>query len=281
MPVLPWTNPTTWLGLVAATVLYLLIMLVSAAAWKLLLDGLGEPVLLSRAAIVWLLAQFAKYIPGNVAHFIGRVALAREYGISAARATVAITLETGVVIAAGSTIAIIALLTTGHRILGSVPRLPDAWELLLVMAVALFIPALAVWTVTRWRPGRLARLFDDDTTVPSATKLVLCFVIYIVGFVVAGIVLYAITRGAFAAEGASLPLLTGIFAVAWIVGFVTPGAPGGLGVREAILVASLGPIHGPGTALGIALYLRGVTVTGDALGFLIGLTLRRLLTQRT
>jgi hypothetical protein len=30
--------------------------------------------------------------------------------------------------------------------------------------------------------------------------------------------------------------LTGLFAVAWISGFIVPGAPAGLGIREAILV---------------------------------------------
>ena len=33
-----------------------------------------------------------------------------------------------------------------------------------------------------------------------------------------------------------LIMLTGAYLFAWIIGFVTPGAPGGIGVREAVML---------------------------------------------
>ena len=61
-----------------------------------------------------------------------------------------------------------------------------------------------------------------------------------------------------------LPL--GFFSLAWLVGYVVIGAPGGLGVREAAYVALLQPFVGDiGTLAAIALTLRLVTVMGDAL----------------
>jgi uncharacterized membrane protein YbhN (UPF0104 family) len=66
-------------------------------------------------------------------------------------------------------------------------------------------------------------------------------------------------------------LLIGIslFAAGWIAGFLTPGAPAGLGVRDAILLAGLTPLYGGREAVGITLVLRLVTTVGDGIGFLL------------
>ncbi len=61
--------------------------------------------------------------------------------------------------------------------------------------------------------------------------------------------------------------------------FRTPGSPGGLGVREVILVAALGPIYGAGPAFALALVLRVCNLAADGLGFVAGLALRRSLAQ--
>ena len=53
-----------------------------------------------------------------------------------------------------------------------------------------------------------------------------------------------------------------------------PGAPGGLGVREAVLLAAFGPIYGSGVAVGLTLCLRLVTTLGDAALFVGGLAMR-------
>jgi uncharacterized membrane protein YbhN (UPF0104 family) len=56
-------------------------------------------------------------------------------------------------------------------------------------------------------------------------------------------------------------------AAAWTAGFLTPGAPGGLGVREAVLVALLvGPL-GEGSALAVALAWRVATLGGEVIFF--------------
>ncbi len=59
-------------------------------------------------------------------------------------------------------------------------------------------------------------------------------------------------------------------ALAWLVGFVTPGSSAGIGVREAVLIAALeGTLGAPASAL-IALALRLVTVGGDVVFFTLG-----------
>ncbi len=113
--------------------------------------------------------------------------------------------------------------------------------------------------------------------LPSISILTICFLLSLLSYILMGLVVYTLTVGLFGESSAGFWLLTGIFAVAWITGFLTPGAPAGLGVREAVLVAALSPVVGRGTALGITVSVRLVTTITDGIAFLIGLAAGRVL----
>ena len=81
------------------------------------------------------------------------------------------------------------------------------------------------------------------------------------------ITLAAIARVA-ATAGPGARVLLMISATAWTLGFLTPGAPAGLGVREAVLVALLTPSAGEPAALTAALAFRAATLGGDLLFYL-------------
>jgi hypothetical protein len=225
-----------------------------------------------------MLSQFAKYVPGNVAHIIGRVALARRYGFALSRVVVAMTFEVGWNIVSAIIVAGVALLIEGPVLFAALPELPLEF-IAVALVAALAIPVASAWVLDRWRPAPLARLMKGvDVTVPGIASTFACVVLYGLGFVLAGFALDVLARGPLATVDSHLALLTGVFAFAWVAGFITPGAPGGLGVREAILVAGLSPVYGPGTAIALALIVRVCNVAADALGFLSGLALRRSLT---
>jgi uncharacterized membrane protein YbhN (UPF0104 family) len=57
------------------------------------------------------------------------------------------------------------------------------------------------------------------------------------------------------------------FALAWVLGFVVPGAPGGIGIREAVFVGLYSQVLGEGVVIGLALVLRIITSMGDLLSF--------------
>ena len=71
-----------------------------------------------------------------------------------------------------------------------------------------------------------------------------------------------------------------LFIAAWIIGSVTPGAPAGLGVRDAILLAGLGSLFDHRTALEATILFRGLSVVIDLAAFLIGLLLLRATAER-
>jgi len=57
--------------------------------------------------------------------------------------------------------------------------------------------------------------------------------------------------------------ITLIWPLAWLAGFVVIGAPAGLGVREALLIALLGHLLGSSNALLITILFRIILTLGD------------------
>lgn len=91
------------------------------------------------------------------------------------------------------------------------------------------------------------------------------------------ILLALIVTGGGELDGAAAGAAVAAFAASWIAGFATPGAPGGIGIRETALIALLTPLCGEATAVAAALELRLVTTLGDLLFFLYTLRLAPLL----
>ena len=64
------------------------------------------------------------------------------------------------------------------------------------------------------------------------------------------------------------------FALAFLLGFIVPGAPGGIGIREVFIVVLLSTTIGAGLALRIAVLLRFASIVGDFLRFAIACSIR-------
>jgi uncharacterized membrane protein YbhN (UPF0104 family) len=62
----------------------------------------------------------------------------------------------------------------------------------------------------------------------------------------------------------------------WAIGFVTPGAPGGIGVREATMVLILSQVMPPLESLLIPALMRMVTIAGDLFAFSLSYVMFRL-----
>ena len=71
------------------------------------------------------------------------------------------------------------------------------------------------------------------------------------------------------ADTGELTALTGAFLFAWIIGFVTPGAPGGIGIREGVMLFVCGDSFADRIVL-FVLVMRIGSVFADVAAFVIG-----------
>jgi len=273
-PPLHWSL-STYASFTAATILSALVTLLGGYAWVLLLRSCGEAVMTLEALVVFTLAQLAKYIPGNVAHHAGRIALAGSRGFTLSRVIFTMILEAGWLIAAAAILAMVWLLFMRDNLFKYMQEMPTVFQLAVAAALAIAFPLLVGWVLLKWRPGPLRKILGDAAVnTPSPGALVNCLLLYVLCFLFMGIASDLLVRGLFAVKESRIFLLTGTFAVAWVAGFLTPGAPAGLGIREAILLEVLGPIYGPGVAVGLAVFLRAVTTLADGLTFTVALIVK-------
>lgn len=277
MAVEQWTGAT--LRLMALALLFHLATYVSApCAWDASLRIVGIRAGYRKLARILMLSQFAKYLPGNVAHHVGRVLLAKRAGLPADGILVSMVLDTLILLLAAAVCATPALtlvwsLVQEHGSQGVRVLLILAALAVLVLAGLAFLPTLRQQLVRRI--AGLARLRRMEN-LPLLTR---AWLAHCLGFAFGGTALYLLCL-ALTGVHVSWLSITGIYTGAWLLGFIMPGAPAGLGIREVALLIGLSPLFGKDSAMAAAATLRLLTTTSDAIAFAIALAWDRVRPMR-
>jgi hypothetical protein len=256
----PWRLANTHLKPLAATVvggalLYGMAGFLLSSAWYQLLGTTSTTASIRWHHAVYGRTQIAKYLPGNVFHLVGRQVMGGRLGHGQARLALASLLE-----------ALLLLLTAAALSLPLVWRWLDQ-SLLWILAFA--GPVLALITA-RW-----ARRHDlafrgvaesaDQSRSPLVPRLLCAALLYGLFFLVVAGIFWTLALSVSDPSRPSIDLASSVsvVALAWLIGFVTPGSSAGIGVREAVLIAALEGSLGAAASGLIALALRLVTITGD------------------
>ena len=260
------TDPRLWPGLAATLAIYIGVILMGATAWQRLLTAFGETPARWSAERHLLLSQIGKYVPGNVAQYLGRAALSVKAGMRPTAVGAALMTETVLTVAGGFVATGLCLALAPRTVTTLLETLPgDAPIGWLVLGLAGFLAILILAALLSRRSGRLASL------PPIRLKPVIgAGALYFVSFLLLGLSLHLVTSLVSPQGAPSVALSISVFALAWIIGLVTPGAPGGLGVRDTILILGLAPVIGTSAALSAAILHRAVSVVGDVICFGIG-----------
>ncbi len=265
-------QPAGLATLAGGIVAYAVIQLFLSSAWRRLLLWLGEARMSATLChSIYGRSQIGKYLPGNVFHFAGRQYLAMQAGMAPGRVAASVAYEIAGLIAAGAGITL-----AGYPLYAaSNPWISAASALALVLAMLalpLALPALR----DRWPALRQFR--SPGTTLRGTLASWLPVYGFYLAFLLAlGVLLLGLIVSLTGAwPGTSSVLVIAAFAPAWLAGFLTPGAPSGVGVREAVLIFLLGPLLGEPEITLAALALRVVTLFGDVLFYGLG----RLLAMR-
>ena len=272
MPALDWRSSRVLGAIAAGAGLYLTSLAVMAYSWRILLRGFGEAPRRLHAEVIDLSTQVAKYVPGNVAHLVGRVALAKTAGYSVTRSTAALFVEhvlAGYLAVLLVGIGILATPEAYAAVAGYLPPKPLLIALLGAGIVLPFVMGPVNRAVGERMPQKLQELgghLDQLRKRDVAWGLLLMTVFFGLG---GGVVGYA-AEAVIDRSIEPIPAIV-VFAAAWVAGTSTPGAPGGMGVREMVLSLGLTPLIGGGPALSVALVTRLMTLLADLAATLIGL----------
>lgn len=240
--------------------------------WRALMREQGVVIGRGTAMCIIAVSQIGKYLPGNVGHFVGRGALARAEGLPLGPTVSTTLLEVVWTLALGAAISALTLLWwLDGRGGGTLAGINPIFMLLVGVGLAL-APWPGIYLLNRLTPGLAARLGGGQPVVlPRLGTTALIVLILLICFGLQGVSVWLQARALFGVESGSLIGFTLLFFTAWVAGYVVPGAPGGLGVREGIILALFSPVVGPGPALALGVSTRVMTTLGDGMAFLLGL----------
>jgi glycosyltransferase 2 family protein len=255
-------------GIAGSLVAALLALLAGFLGWRAVLADCGARLPLRGALRVFFLGQLGKYLPGSVWAVVAQVELGRGYRVPRRVSGAAVLIYMLVVLLSGLLLGLAGLWVLGPGVL-------DRWwwtlAVLPVGAVLLYPPVLnrllgAGLRLAR-RPPLPAALSTAGIGRAAAWTLV-AWVLY-------GVHLWVLGVDIGAGGGELLPESVVAFAAAWSVGFLAVFAPAGAGVREAVLLLTLGATMSIGQATVVALASRLLLSVGDLAWGLASLALPR------
>lgn len=260
-----------WTWLIPAAVLYVIGWMPSVWLWRALLLAMHQPALMWNVLRAYYVGHIGKYSPGKALVPLIRTALLKE-GASNTRtvlAFIAVAYETLVFMTAGAILGLaVAPFAIEDKLWSKIPpqlgwvqdyRLAFS---LTVIVVGFASTPLISWLFTKIGRGLIARRSPNQTKLPSissgliATGIAVCMLGWICHSLSVGFVIASIAHTGFNLN--HLPLWATACTVSTVGGFLAVFAPGGLGVREGLLIEVLKgqPEIGPALSVIVACVLR-------------------------
>lgn len=246
-------------ALLVALLIYLAAYVPMSLAWTLLARRCGAQALPGPLLRVFLVSQIGKYLPGNVGHLLGRAWMAQRIGVPVGTTAMALTLEMAGVLSAGALLAFatgLAAPATGDHLARYLPFVAAGLAAMLLAALLV----LSRKRVTARAPA-----------VGAFCLALVCYLLVFALLAAAHGVMLGMISGIWTAS--ALIQLTAAVLFSWLVGFLVPGAPAGLGLREISLMALLAGVYPAATVAFAVAAMRLVTMTGDGIACLAGLVL--------
>lgn len=259
----------SWPLVLVALALSFVGVLLAAMSWRSVSAGFGAPLGVRDAAVVYLVGQVGKYIPGGVWNLAASAELGHDRGVARRRIV-------GTLLLAALLSAVVGGLLTMLTMPG-VPGTPLAgrgwlaWlaplALLAVLPPVLDKVLSVMLQVSRQEPVR--DRIDLRTTAAACAWSLLSWLAF-------GLLVWVLAVAVGAEPGMTLLRLSvGGYAAAWIVGSALFFLPAGVGAREAVLGLALSPVLDPGGILVVVLLSRVLVTAGDLAGAGLALALSR------
>ena len=263
------TNKIKLMGLLLCFVAQTIIIICSCYPWLVYTRSLsGRKIPFSAAMPVYTQSNLYKYLPGNVFQYVGRNQLAADMDISHVDVACATVLD---VLFCVFWTAVISVIMLGGRIAELMSKYGK--NLLIVGAAGIVLFILLILAVRlKFRDKFKAYISRYSKAFAKENRPMLlrgAFYYLLQNAVSAAMYMGCLALIVPKADRGELIALTGAFLFAWIIGFVTPGAPGGIGIREGVMLFVCGDSFADRIVL-FVLVMRIGSVFADVAAFIIG-----------
>ncbi|MCR4795885.1 MAG: lysylphosphatidylglycerol synthase domain-containing protein [Ruminococcus sp.] len=256
-------------ALVLCLLITAVIIIFSCYPWLVFTRSLsGRKIPFSTAMPVYTQSNLYKYLPGNVFQYVGRNQLAADMDISHVDVACATVLD---VLFCVFWTAVISVVMLGGQIAELMAKYGR--NLLIVGAVGILLVILLILAVRlKFRDKFKAYISRYSKAFAKGNRPMLlrgAFYYLLQNSVSAAMYFVCLSLIVPQAKTGELIALTGAFMFAWIIGFVTPGAPGGIGIREGVMLFVCGDKFADRIVL-FVLVMRIASIGADVAAFIIG-----------
>lgn len=254
----------SWLILAIAVIITIIAHVWSGWVWTWILAIFKQPLGVKEGIRVYLVTNIAKYSPGNIWHFYGRISAVGKKGGSRGAATLSVLLEPLLMAAAALLIGLVS----------SMWSKTINWDHCWLQVAGLVAILIGIQPrILNILLHRLSRSKNKaDATAAEAIELTnyplipflgeMGFVILRgIGFVLTFVALQTVTWK-------QIPQLFTSFSFAWLLGLIVPGAPGGLGIFEVTAYGLLDNSQFP-SEIGAVAFYRLISILAEAIAALV------------
>jgi hypothetical protein len=233
---------------------------ISAFIWNAILRELGNKKIAIRDTTeVYLKSNLGKYLPGNVMHYAGRNIIGGKYKLHQGDMVLATILEIGTMLIAVAILLVAVGFHTNIELIQS----------FVANKIVMYISVISVVAI-----GLIFLAMKMKQRVCDYLSKILCvrFIITLSIIIILRMTMMFIAGITFAGILQTMTIIIDwltvakIYCFAWVLGFVVPGAPGGLGVRETVLIISLAALPQETLMLAI-IWHRIATILADFVSF--------------
>ena len=219
---------------------------------------------------IYNITNMYKFIPGGLMQMVGRNRLALETeGLGHGKVALA-TVTEGVLWAIAAFI--FSFIFAFNHLIYYLRQLDASLAIILILSSAFLI---TIFILYRFRKSLklVIENIKNDTSEPFITIGIkhLIFMIAIVSLWGLSFLATLTVLG----QPLTLPLailVSGLFVLSWLMGYLTPGAPSGLGIREFVLLMSLSGIISEEILLSAIILQRILQIFGDILAYVMTMT---------
>lgn len=206
--------------------------------WRRIISKFGHPLPIAPAMRIWSLSELARYLPGAIWQVVGRVYLAKPYGIRGSVCSASQLLELCIFMLSNVIVAVACITAAGLRLI------PPGQRHWLYLSMG-FVPLLMTLLHPRVFYGLLNIVMRKLKKEPIQQALRKRSLTWLTLWTIGGLLWQSLALWVLTHSVLGLPLekwyvVAGAYCLAWTIGFsVGFLAPGGIGIREAVFITTL------------------------------------------
>ena len=229
------------------------------ASWLAILNGLGTRMPHRDSQTIYFAAQLGKYVPGGVWQAVIQTRLGQRNGVPRSAMLTCYALWAASACAVGGAFSVFIL--TNSRVQIPLPVLVGC-----VVAALLLVPIAlhdrGLPHLVSWFFAKSGRELPELRVESTSARLSVAF--SAATWLIFGLHAWFLARP-LGASLSDLPLVIGAFALAFVAGVLAVPLPAGAGLREAVLVLTLGVVIGRPSAITVALMSRLIMILAELL----------------